>query len=380
MKKSYLLLILASMFFMIRVKAVSNVGMFSNLSIADTGNFSSLNGLNSVEARGYSLIKNSSFYYALPSNPSYTYGTYGGALVQCGLSFVKNSYYSMTYYFILDDGSNYLHPYYTSQKPRMAILDNSNQRYFNFDYETVSTGVEIATLPEVTIFGGYLGYFTVIFKAPNNGTCINMAFSSSSKYATPQEAVFVGYTYESMGSAALSESELKNAMSSALTDVDNKLNGMWTNISSNIDYTKSQNDQIMSKQDETNKKMQETNDFLKDDTDPDVDVSSLATVSGLLPAGPVDSLLNIPFKFLSVISSSVSGTCVPVQTSWVFDSTLTLPCFSDQFYNDVPSALMNFLSLIPSAFILITYFKYLYKKVDRAVSMNSTADDEWGVI
>lgn len=139
-------------------------------------------------------------------------------------------------------------------------------------------------------------------------------------------------------------------------------------------------DDLNSKQDKTNQELKNMNDFISDDTEADVDVSSLATVTGLLPAGPVDSLLTIPLKFLSVLSSSFSGTCTPVTMNWVFDSQLTLPCFSDSFYNDVPSAIMTFLSIVPCAFILITYFKHLYKKVDRAVSMNTTADDEWGVI
>lgn len=141
-----------------------------------------------------------------------------------------------------------------------------------------------------------------------------------------------------------------------------------------------QQQQTNDKLDEQNKIQQEQNDFLMDDTQPDVDISSLGTVSGLLPAGPIDSLLNIPFKFLSVLTSSLSGTCTPISGTFVFDTTLTIPCFSDSFYNEVPEFLMNFLSLIPAGFILITYFKYLYKKVERATSMETTADDEWGVI
>ncbi|MBQ3021686.1 MAG: hypothetical protein IJD92_05645, partial [Bacilli bacterium] len=135
-----------------------------------------------------------------------------------------------------------------------------------------------------------------------------------------------------------------------------------------------------SKLEESNKLQSETNDYIKDDTAPNADISALGNVQGLLPEGPVDSLLNIPFMFLSVITSSMGGVCVPMEFGFVFDSKLTLPCFSEQFYNDVPELLMNFLSLIPSAFILIKYFKHLYKKVDRAVSMDSNADDQWGAI
>lgn len=132
--------------------------------------------------------------------------------------------------------------------------------------------------------------------------------------------------------------------------------------------------------DDTNKKIDDTNKFLKDDTAPNSDISALGNVQGLLPPGPVDTLLNIPFTFLSIVSSSLSGTCVPLTGDFVFGSSLTIPCFGNLFYDNVPSALMVFINLIPSAFILINYFKHLYKKVDRAVSLQTTAEDEWGVI
>lgn len=138
--------------------------------------------------------------------------------------------------------------------------------------------------------------------------------------------------------------------------------------------------QIVESNKELNESIKDTNDILNDDTPPESDISALGNVQGLLPPGPVDSLLNIPFEFLSVLTTSFGGVCVPLSGTFVFDSTLTLPCFSDVFYDNVPSFLMNFINLIPSGFILIQYFKHLYKKVDRAMNMNANADDEWGVL
>lgn len=153
-------------------------------------------------------------------------------------------------------------------------------------------------------------------------------------------------------------------------------------------------EQIYNEQQQTNEKLDQTNDnlndlkeqeketydYLTDETEPSSDISSLGNVQGLLPAGPVDSLLNIPFKFLSVVNSSFGGVCKPLEGPFVYDSTLTLPCFSEVFYDEVPPLLLNFLSLIPASWILISYFKHLYKKVNRAVSMETNADDEWGVL
>lgn len=155
--------------------------------------------------------------------------------------------------------------------------------------------------------------------------------------------------------------------------VDNIINNDNKNTQDIINNNKENTDKIVESQ-------KETYDYLSDDTPPESDISALGNVQGLLPPGPVDSLLNIPFKFLSVINSSFGGVCVPLTGEFVYDSTLTLPCFSEMFYDEVPPLLLNFLSLIPASFILIKYLKHLYKKVDRAVSMETTADDEWGVL
>ncbi len=169
------------------------------------------------------------------------------------------------------------------------------------------------------------------------------------------------------------------------TDAINNINSSISNgagsIVNNQDKNQSQtNDRLDSIKDQNQNNHDETMDYITDDTAPNTDISSLGNVQGLLPAGPVDSLLNIPFMFLSVVTTSFGGVCKPIKGTFIFDSTLEIPCFSEMFYDDVPDSLMIFLNLIPSAFILIQYFKHLYKKVDRAVSMNSNADDEWGVI
>lgn len=159
-------------------------------------------------------------------------------------------------------------------------------------------------------------------------------------------------------------------------EVDDVLNAIEEG---NVSITDNLED-ISENQSQTNQKLDEMNDFLTDETAPDSDISSLGNVSGLLPAGPLDILLNIPFQFLSILTSSMSGTCVAMTGNFVFDTTITLPCFDDIIYDNLDTTLLNFISLIPSAFILIKYFKHLYKKVERAVSLETDSDDEWGAI
>lgn len=298
-----------SIFMTSSVKAISNVGMFNNLTIADTGNFNSISGLNSVTNKGYTFVNNGQFYYALPSQPNYTYGSYGGSLTQCGIPFLSDSYYGITYYFILNDTSNYLHPYYTKQTPKLGVYDNPSYNYFNFNAETISSGVEVKQLPQSTIFGDYLGYFTFIFKAPTNGTCVNFAFSSSSKLATPSEAVFVGYTYESLGSKPLTSNDIQGALNSSLNNVNNKLDGMWTNISSNIDYTKTQNDQIMKKQDETNEAINKE--------DSDTTSSKCGVICKL--KGIFTGIIELPGKLVTLLIDALKSLFIPSDTKFITD-------------------------------------------------------------
>lgn len=180
-----------------------------------------------------------------------------------------------------------------------------------------------------------------------------------------------------------------NAIASGSATID-KSTGNLTNGSFNTTIN-NQTDTIINNQNkntqdiidsnkQTQDKLDDTNDYLKDDTPPDVDISGLGNVTGLLPAGPLDSLLNLPFQFLSIIVSSLGDVCVPLSGEFVFGSTLTLPCFSDSFYDQVPDSLMLFINLIPTTFLLINYFKHLYKKVERATSLETNSDDEWGCI
>ena len=173
---------------------------------------------------------------------------------------------------------------------------------------------------------------------------------------------------------------------------DTSINDNKDEILNNSDFNKNQiiqnNDKNKNEiidnqnknQQQTNEKLDETNDFLKDDTPPEADISSLGNVQGLLPPGPVDSLLNIPFYFLSILTSSLGGVCTPLSGNFVFDTTLSIPCFSEMIYTDMPEGIMVFINLIPTTFLLIVYFKHLYKKVSRAVSLETTGDDEWGVL
>lgn len=125
-------------------------------------------------------------------------------------------------------------------------------------------------------------------------------------------------------------------------------------------------------------------DFITDTKEPDAgDIAtsdSLPSV-GLLPPGPLDSILLLPLNIMNSILSSLGGSCTPITAPLPFvDQNLTFPCFGDTIYTGDFAPLANIVGGVASAFILYGYFKHLYKKVDRAVSLETSEEDEWGVL
>ena len=117
--------------------------------------------------------------------------------------------------------------------------------------------------------------------------------------------------------------------------------------------------------------------YMTDDSDPSIDVSGMSGITGILPAGPLDSLLSLPLTLINILIDSSSGACSPFTFTFVFNETFTLPCF-DTFWNQVPSSLMLFLSDVPAVYIFIMWAKSIYKRVEKATSFKSSIDDAWG--
>lgn len=303
-----------------------------------------------------SYVTEYSYYRA---NQNFNTSDKGLNISQCGFGFLPNNYYMVSFYFVTN-GHYLIHNTYAVDHNYVGLGNDHRQAAENYIRVTPTTyfgGVS----PLYLYDNYYVSSITMVFKAPQNSTCVSLPFNSAGGGLPTYNISFVGYRVEYEGMEPPSNSEVTSLINESTTSINNNI------------------DSMKEKQEETNNKLDETNDYLKDDTPPDTDISSLGNVQGLLPPGPLDSLLNIPFNFLSIVVSSLGGTCVPLESTFVFDTTLTYPCFSD-FYDNVPPGIMIFVNIIPSAFILIIYFKHLYKKVDRAMSLESNSDDEWGVL
>lgn len=128
-------------------------------------------------------------------------------------------------------------------------------------------------------------------------------------------------------------------------------------------------------------KVDEVNDTLTDESAPNTD--ALKNSSGWLPAGPLDSVLNLPLSLLNNLTTSMNKSCQPATLPLPFlDEDLTLPCVNTLYDQiDGLNVWINSISLVAAAFILFHYLMGLYKWVDDTLTFreNNYIDNWTGV-
>lgn len=138
-------------------------------------------------------------------------------------------------------------------------------------------------------------------------------------------------------------------------------------------------DDLNDKQNQTNQKLDDVNNSLKDETPPNL--KGLENSAGWLPAGPLDSILNLPLSLLQNLSTNLSKSCQPVNLPLPYvDKTLTLPCVST-IYSQIEglNVWLNTIGVIASAFILFFYLVHLEKWVDDTLTLReNNYIDNWG--
>lgn len=139
------------------------------------------------------------------------------------------------------------------------------------------------------------------------------------------------------------------------------------------------------KLDEQNKTSKGIFDKLKDlfnwlTNNDEADVSSAGDVAGWLPAGPIDSIINLPLTMLNNINSSLNKTCSPLEFNLPYvNKSVEIPCLNTIF-NQI-TGLTNFwtwVGLISSVLILYRYLIELYKYYDRLTTLQANFISDWG--
>lgn len=157
-----------------------------------------------------------------------------------------------------------------------------------------------------------------------------------------------------------------------------------TSNSSNIikeqEETNQKIQEQIQEQQKTNQELGELNDNLTNSDSPD-NMGGLSNSAGWLPAGPIDSIINLPLSMLNNISDNLSKSCQPVNLPLPFvNKDLPLPCLTSIYSQiDGLGPWVTTISVIASAFILFSYLIKLYKWVDDTLTFReNNYIDNWG--
>lgn len=160
---------------------------------------------------------------------------------------------------------------------------------------------------------------------------------------------------------------INNINSNKMIDNQNQIKNKLDELQGNINGVKDSVDDIK--------------DSIMDESAPNTD--ALKNSSGWLPAGPLDSLINLPLSLLNNLTTNMNKTCQPATLPLPFlDETLTLPCVNTLYSQiDGLSVWINSVSVIAAAFILFHYLMGLYKWVDDTLTFreNNYIDNWTGV-
>ena len=112
------------------------------------------------------------------------------------------------------------------------------------------------------------------------------------------------------------------------------------------------------------------------------DISGAADVAGWLPAGPLDSLINLPLSMLNNINSSLNKTCSPLNVNLPYvNKSVEIPCLNTIF-NQITglNSFWTWVGMIGSVLILYRYLINLYNYYDKLTDLQANFISDWGSI
>lgn len=350
------------------VKAITNTGIFNTATIPDNqqgGRFYTCNGVNNCSSRGYSLLTYNGLYYALPSQANYVYGTNGGVLSLCNLSFVTDNYYSVTYGFV-SSNNDFVYPNYSAMSPKLGVGGTVSSS-LTFDYQTITQAQQIAQIPGLLPVGEYIFTFTIVFKAPSTNTCLNIAFSSYSKTLSSSELAFIGYKYENLGNQPLTQTQIQNIINNSNQNI---INNATQNTQSIINNQNQNTQAITDAQQDTTDSINDLNDTMKDDSTPNNSDfnDAINSVTNAMPTNStIASLVTMPITFIQKIIDGLGGTCSPITIGDIYGFTMVMPCINPADYIGI---IWNIIDVICAGFFAFVFGKKLVVIFHNITSMH----------
>ena len=234
------------------VKAYTNDIIGYNVEFPLTGaTYLSMNSATTYSTHGYRYFYgstlNPTLYFAAPTGNNFTCGTYGCGMSIDGNSVVKDSYYSITI-FLLGDRSPYWHYSYSNVPTKVGVSNSTSTIDSNYWVAPISGTTSLnrvcSTLYDNEYTGNCLFTWTIIFKAPKNGTSIQTWWSSDPAGGDPfSNGFFVGYLFDYIGDNSISPEQLNTALNTTANNISTSINNKITEMGADIIDNQNQNTQ-----------------------------------------------------------------------------------------------------------------------------------------
>ena len=297
--------------------------------------------------------------------------------IQSPVSFSANYLYSVTALVCYNNKANNTFQFLTGESGNLGAFEypSYSKVYDNWspnDYIYLSDGghgtLRLNTCRNVSGF----------INPSKMGNFLGLRLKNSGGSLSAQYIWLLGLKVESLGvDSSAMRSVLESSISSSglakASDV-NEVKKAQEQIKTELKNTQ---DSIDKQTEQQNKNHKETMDYMKDDSD--VDTSDVNNFVGYLPAGTLDSIINLPLAMLNAINNNLSKTCTGVNFTFPFiNEDFTLPCISTLYDKMHATTLLNTLGVIVGAVMLYKYFVYLYNWVDQVLSLKGNKLKGWG--
>lgn len=212
-----------------------------------------------------------------------------------------------------------------------------------------------------------------------NGNFLGLRLKNSGGTIGAQRVSVFGLKVESLGVDSSSlRSVLESSISSSglakASDV-NEVKKAQEQIKTELKNTQQSIDKQTEQQ---NKNHKETMDAITSEDAPDS--SQYGNVAGWLPAGTIDSLVNLPLSMLTSINNSATKTCTPYNLPFINNTTISMPCIGNYLENlNGFGTVISSIDLLMSVFLLYKLLMSLYKDIQKHLDLKNTDSDLGGI-
>lgn len=290
------------------------------------------------------------------------------------ITLINNSYYSTTLYLC------YMN----------AVTINFREVYISdlyansFNYPSTYSKEILSNTIQSSSFGGnnpynYCRAISFVYQPARDGNVLNIRLTSTGSlgnwYIAGTQTNFIG------DAGNLSQSQVQSAINNSGLATATSINEVKTSVNQVKEELSDVNSSIETQTHQQHQDHKETINIITDSSSPNLD--GLNNSAGWLPAGPVDSILNLPLSLLNNLTINLSKNCSPVVLPLPYvNKNIELPCLNTIYSQiDGVSPWLNTIGTIASAFILFGYLINLYKYIDDTLTFreNNYIDNWSGV-